>query len=143
MFRVIQYVERQVVLFDSVEDAAFCSMRDLGSDLSLKDFFQFMENNRSEQHIMDVLSTFSARIVFTAHPTQFYPPSVLDIIAELRPLINTNSLHEIDVTLQQLGLTSLINTKKPTPIDEARNIIYFLKNMRLFPLQLYLTYGVY
>lgn len=129
MFRVIQYVERQVVLFDSVEDAAFCDMRDLGNDLTLKDFFQFMENSRNEQHIMDILSTFSARIVFTAHPTQFYPPSVLDIIAVLRPLINTNSLHEIDVTLQQLGLTSLINAKKPTPLDEARNIIYFLKNV--------------
>jgi len=129
MFRVIQYVERQVVLFDSVEDAAFCSMRDLSNDLSLKDFFQFMENNGSGQHIMDILSSFSARIVFTAHPTQFYPPSVLDIIAVLRPLINTNSLHEIDMTLQQLGLTSLINTKKPTPLDEARNIIYFLKNV--------------
>jgi phosphoenolpyruvate carboxylase len=31
--------------------------------------------------------------------------------------------------LQQLGLTSLINAKKPTPFDEAKNIIYFLRNI--------------
>ena len=45
---------------------------------------------------------------------------MLDIIAQLRSLIRDNHLGEIDTTLQQLGLTSLINTKKPTPIDEAK-----------------------
>ena len=39
MFKVIQYVERQVVLFDSVEDAAFNKIRKLTSDFYLKDFF--------------------------------------------------------------------------------------------------------
>ena len=38
MFRIIQYVERQIVLYDSVEDAAFPKIQKLGSDLSLKDF---------------------------------------------------------------------------------------------------------
>jgi len=28
-----------------------------------------------------------------------------------------------------LGLTSLLNSKKPTPFDEAKNIIYFLRNV--------------
>ena len=37
-------------------------------------------------------------------------------------------IHDIDLTLQQLGLTSLVNAKKPTPLDEAKNIIYILRH---------------
>ena len=129
MFRVIQYVERQVVLYDSVEDAAYTNIQELGNNLSIKDFFQLLDSKKSWDSISEKLSTFSARIVFTAHPTQFYPPSVLDIITALRSLIAGNQIDEIDLKLQQLGLTSLINSKKPTPLDEAKNIIYFLRDV--------------
>jgi phosphoenolpyruvate carboxylase len=129
MFRIIQYVERQVVLYDSVEDAAFPKLQKHSSSLSLKDYFQLVEKNNSWYTIWDKLSTFSARIVLTAHPTQFYTPAVLDIITNLRTLILEDKIDEIDVGLQQLGLTSLINAKKPTPLDEAKNIIYTLRNV--------------
>ena len=129
MFRVIQYVERQIVLFDSVEDAAFNDIEKHSTHLSLKDFFHMINGKNGEENISEKLSTFGTRIVFTAHPTQFYPPSVLDIISKLRALITVNDINGIDITLQQLGLTSLINTKKPTPFDEAKNIIYFLRNI--------------
>ncbi len=129
MFRVIQYVERQIVLFDSVEDAAFNDIEKHSTHLSLKDFFHLIDGKKHEENISEKLSTFGTRIVFTAHPTQFYPPSVLDIISKLRALITDNDINGIDITLQQLGLTSLINTQKPTPFDEAKNIIYFLRNI--------------
>lgn len=129
MFRIIQYVERQVVLYDSVEDAAFPKLHKHSSSLSLKDYFQLVEKNNSWDTIWDKLSTFSARIVLTAHPTQFYTPAVLDIITNLRTLILEDKIDEIDVGLQQLGLTSLINAKKPTPLDEAKNIIYTLRHV--------------
>lgn len=129
MFRVIQYVERQIVLFDSVEDAAFNDIEKFSAHLSLKDFFHLIDGKKNEENISDKLSTFGTRLVFTAHPTQFYPPSVLDIISKLRVLITENDINGIDLTLQQLGLTSLINAKKPTPFDEAKNIIYFLRNL--------------
>ncbi len=129
MFRVIQYVERQVVLYDSIEDAAFPELKELGNYLSVRDFFQLVDSKKNWGSISEKLSTFSARIVFTAHPTQFYAPSVLDIINNLRKLIEKNEINEIDMTLQQLGLTSLINSKKPTPLEEAGNIIYFLRNV--------------
>lgn len=129
LFRVIQYVERQVVLFDSVEDAALPGIREMGDDLSIRDFFHQFAQSENLNEIVDKLSTFSARIIFTAHPTQFYPPRVLDIIAKLRKLINEDNISEIDLTLQQLGLTSLLNPEKPTPLDEARNIIYFLRHV--------------
>jgi phosphoenolpyruvate carboxylase len=129
MFRIIQYVERQVVLYDSVEDAAFPKLHKHSSSLSLKDYFQLVDKNNSWDTIWDKLTTFSARIVLTAHPTQFYTPAVLDIITNLRTLILEDKIDEIDVGLQQLGLTSLINATKPTPIDEAKNIIYTLRNV--------------
>ncbi|HED10737.1 MAG TPA: phosphoenolpyruvate carboxylase [Caldithrix abyssi] len=129
MFAVIRYVERQVVLYDSVEDAAFPKLRDLGNDLSLKDFLHLGGGREQKERLAEKLASFSARIVLTAHPTQFYPPAVLDIINRLRRLITDNRINDIDITLQQLGLTSLLNAQKPTPLDEAKNIIYFLRNV--------------
>ena len=129
MFRIIQYVERQVVLYDSVEDAAFPKLHEHSVSLSIRDYFQLANKNKRWDKVSQKLSTFSARIVLTAHPTQFYTPAVLDIMEKLRDLIVENKADEIDVTLQQLGLTSLINAKKPTPLDEAKNIIYHLRHV--------------
>lgn len=129
MFHIIQYVERQVVLYDSVEDAAFPRLHAHSDSLSIRDYFQLAKKNNRWDKVYKKLETFSARLVLTAHPTQFYTPAVLDIIADLRTLILENKIDEIDVTLQQLGLTSLINRKKPTPLDEAKNIIYTLRNV--------------
>lgn len=129
IFRIIQYVERQIVLYDSVEDAAFPYIQKFSNDLSLKDFIILYKSKYKANNLTKLFSDFSARIVLTAHPTQFYSHSVLDIIARLRILIDNNNINEIDLTLQQLGLTSLVNAKKPTPLDEAKNIIYFLRNV--------------
>ena len=127
MFKIIQYVERQVVLYDSVEDAAFSRLHELTGSLSIKDYLQLARKNGRWDEVLEKLHDFSARIVLTAHPTQFYTPAVLDIIRELRTLIPEDRLDEIDMCLQQLGLTSLINRKKPTPLDEAKNIIHLLR----------------
>lgn len=129
MFRVIQYIERQVVLYDSIEDAAFGQLLDLGRHLSLQDCIHIADSKNQLSDLLNKLSDFSVRIVFTAHPTQFYPRSALDIIKNLRSLISENNFNEIDRSLQQLGLTSLLNAKKPTPLDEAKNIIYFLRSV--------------
>ncbi len=129
MFRIIQYVERQVVLYDSVEDAAFPRLHELTDSLSIRDFFQLASKDKRLEDLEKKLATFSARIVLTAHPTQFYTPAVLDIISRLRHLILDNALDEIDITLQQLGLTSLVNRTTPTPLDEATNIIYTLRHV--------------
>ena len=129
MFRVIQYIERQVVLYDSIEDAAFPEILKLEETLSLKDYINLSDTTHSQKDILDTLSKFSVRIVFTAHPTQFYSYPVLDIIGRLRNLVAENDIPGMDLTLQQLGLTSLVNEKKPTPLAEAKNIIYFLRSV--------------
>jgi phosphoenolpyruvate carboxylase len=129
MFRMIQYVERQIVLYDSAEDAAFGQLLTHSNHFSLKECVLLADDKKKIPDLVEKLSKFSVRIVFTAHPTQFYPRSVLDIIADLRSLISENKINEIDLCLQQLGLTSLMNAKKPTPLDEAKNIIYFLRSV--------------
>ena len=129
MFRIIQYVERQVVLYDSVEDAAFPKLHEHTLSLSIRDYFQLANKNKRSDELLKKLESFSARIVLTAHPTQFYTPAVLGIINRLRALIPENDIDEIDLTMQQLGLTTLVNRKKPTPLDEAKNIIFTLRHV--------------
>ncbi|TKB24387.1 phosphoenolpyruvate carboxylase [Desulfopila sp. IMCC35006] len=129
MFRVIQFVERQVVLFDSAEDAAFAQLLKDGQQMSFTNCLEIAEIKKITPFLIKKMSEFGVRIVFTAHPTQFYPRSILDIIAKLRVLVRENKINEIDLTLQQLGLTSLMNASKPTPLEEAKNIIYFLRSV--------------
>jgi phosphoenolpyruvate carboxylase len=129
MFRVIQYVERQVVLYDSVEDAAFEQLLKLGNHLSLTSCTDIACIRKHTPLLIKKMSDFSVRIVFTAHPTQFYPRSALDIIEKLRCLVRENNIDKIELSLQQLGLTSLMNARKPTPLDEAKNIIYLMRSV--------------
>lgn len=129
MFQVVQYVERQVVLYDSVEDSAFSELHNVVTRKAISNYLNENATTEKRKELLEWLANFSVRIVFTAHPTQFYTPAVLDIIENLRRLIPANSINEIDTTLQQLGLTSLINSQKPTPVDEAKNIIYYLRNV--------------
>ncbi len=128
MFKFIQYVERQIVLFDSVEEAAFENLKKFENEFNLENYIHHTIVGDENTEIEKKLSDFSVRIVFTSHPTQFYTPAVLDIISQLRSFIATNDINNIDVILQQLGLTSLINSEKPTPLDEAKNVIYFIRN---------------
>lgn len=129
MFRAVQYIERQVVLFDSAEDAAFTEVGRDGNRLTLEELGHIAERRDDKEALAERLSNFSARIVFTAHPTQFYPYSVLHIMEQLRDYIKSNDINSIYLILEQLGLTSFINPTQPTPLIEAKNIIYFLENV--------------
>jgi phosphoenolpyruvate carboxylase len=53
------------------------------------------------------LEDFNVRTVLTAHPTQFYPGSVLGIINDLTEAIRQNNLLNIKELLAQLGKTPL------------------------------------
>ncbi|MEL7219783.1 MAG: phosphoenolpyruvate carboxylase [Bacteroidota bacterium] len=127
LFRVVQYVERQIVLFDSVEDAAFAKVMEHSNTQTFEDVYQIAAAQDQTKSLVHRLSDFGIRIVFTAHPTQFYPPSIQGIIHDLRGAIAENSIREIDLLLQQLGITSFLNKKKPTPFDEAKSIIHYLR----------------
>ena len=128
MFKVIQYVERQVVLFDSIEDVMSPANLEDQKIVDVQTLLDSTGNKKALEELKEKINDFSVRIVLTAHPTQFYRPPVLNIIAQLREEIAGNQLEKIDRLLHQLGLTSLVNSKSPTPLDEARNIIHICRS---------------
>jgi len=129
MFRFIQYVERQIVLFDAIEDAAFPIVNNLEGRGSLRDIKEKSEAKDKRKELIEFLENFSVRTVLTAHPTQFYPGSVLGIITDLTEAIRVNDLLTIKQLLAQLGKTPFIKKEKPTPFDEAISLVWYLENV--------------
>ncbi|WP_396159268.1 phosphoenolpyruvate carboxylase [Flavobacterium sp.] len=129
MFRFIQYVERQIVLFDAIEDAAFSIINNLEGRGSLRDIKEKAEAKDKHAELVNFLDTFNVRTVLTAHPTQFYPGSVLGIITDLTEAIRQNDLLQIKQLLAQLGKTPFIKKEKPSPYDEAVSLIWYLENV--------------
>lgn len=129
MFRFIQYIERQIVLFDAIEDAAFPVVNNMDGRGSLRDIKEKSEAKHKEDVFIDFLENFNVRTVLTAHPTQFYPGPVLGIINDLTEAIRNNDLLEIKQLLAQLGKTPFIQPVKPNPFDEAVSLVWFLENV--------------
>ena len=129
MFRFIQYVERQIVLFDAIEDAAFPVVNNMEGRGSLRDVKEKTEAKNKREELISFLEDFKVRTVLTAHPTQFYPGSVLGIITDLTEAVRRNDLIEIKQLLAQLGKTPFIKKEKPTPFDEAVSLIWYLENV--------------
>lgn len=129
LFRIIQYIERQVVLFDAVEDAAFLKTG-RADDTGMVDYLKHAgtdPNFRSQ--LLEGLKELSLRLVLTAHPTQFYPGEVLAIINDLTEALKVNDINTIHLLLQQLGKTPFLQLSKPTPVDEARSLAWFLEHV--------------
>jgi phosphoenolpyruvate carboxylase len=129
MFRFIQYIERQIVLFDAVEDAAFPVVNNMEGRGSLRDIKEKASAQEKEVELISFLENFNVRTVLTAHPTQFYPGAVLGIINDLTEAIRRNNLLEIKQLLAQLGKTPFIQAEKPNPYDEAVSLIWYLENV--------------
>ncbi len=133
LFRFIQYIERQVVLFDAVEDASFNKLNVTDEQSSLRALFlKANDDKKLHQKVDQLVEDFSLRLVLTAHPTQFYPGSALAIINDLTLAIKNNDITTINQLLQQLGKTPFFNKKSPTPVDEAFNLAWYLENVFYF-----------
>jgi len=129
LFRFVQYAERQVVLFDAVEDAAFDEVNDLNGAGTIKQLLQRVVQEDKSEAFLQKLEQFAVTLVLTAHPTQFYPGSVLGIINDLSTALRSNDAVAINSYLQQLGKTPLFKQQKPTPYDEAVSLIWYLENV--------------
>ena len=127
LFKIIQYIERQVVLFDSIEDAAFQQLHSESDSGTVMNLYDRANQEHNLEAVRKKMDDFAIKIVFTAHPTQFYPNSVQRIIHDLRDAIIHDSVTQIDTLLQQLGKTPFVNKERPTPLDEAMSIIYYLR----------------
>jgi phosphoenolpyruvate carboxylase len=129
MFHFIQYIERQIVLFDAIEDAAFPVVHNMEGRGSLRDIKEKADAKNKKVELIDFLENFNVRTVLTAHPTQFYTGAVLGIINDLTDAIRKNNLLEIKQLLAQLGKTPFIQSEKPNPFDEAVSLIWYLENV--------------
>ena len=129
IFRFIQYIERQVVLFDAIEDASFTQVNNMNGVGTLRNLKELVESSNKKKDLKKYLRSFKIKPVLTAHPTQFYPGSVLGIITDLADSIEKNDLTEIKNLLSQLGKTPFFKQKKPTPYDEAVSLSWYLENV--------------
>ena len=129
LFKYVQYMERQVVLFDAIEDAAFSSVNEVDGIGSLKALIRDAEFSNNTDALKKKLEKFKVRLVLTAHPTQFYPANVLGIIHDMGDAIGKNDFNTINQYIQQLGLTPFFNKKQPTPTDEALTLMWYLENI--------------
>lgn len=129
LFRFIQYIERQVVLFDAIEDAAFGYVNNMHGRGTIRHIKEEASDNLKVDELKDYLNRYKVRIVLTAHPTQFYPGSVLGIINDLAKAIDAGELETVKLLLTQLGKTKFYKKIKPTPFDEAISLIWYLENV--------------
>ncbi|HEY4064831.1 MAG TPA: phosphoenolpyruvate carboxylase [Puia sp.] len=129
LFRFVQYVERQIVLFDALEDAAFRYVNDMSGSGTLKHLMSEVIQTGKVEELTEKLKDYSVRMVLTAHPTQFYPGPVLGIINDLSRAVIENNAADINLYLQQLGKTPFLKKQKPTPFDEAVSLVWYLENV--------------
>ena len=129
LFRFVQYAERQVVLFDALEDAAFKDVNDMNGVGTLKHLESEVTQEKLQAQLAEKLKDFNVLLVLTAHPTQFYPGPVLGIINDLSKALGENNASQVNVLLQQLGKTPFFKHQKPTPYDEAVSLIWYLENV--------------
>lgn len=129
LFKVVQYVERQIVLVDALEDAAFEKIHDTVQGNELHRLAARAGSDKLQDELLALLDRFRARVTLTAHPTQFYPGAVLAIITDLTDAIRKQDISRSRNLLQQLGNTPFFNKEKPTPLDEAVNLGWYLGNI--------------
>ncbi len=129
LFNFIQYIERQVVLFDAIEDAGFSYVNNMHGRGTLRNIKEEANNKQLSEGLSEYIKRVKVRIVLTAHPTQFYPDNVLVIINELSRAIANDELDNIKKLLVQLGKTPFYKKEKPTPLNEAVSLIWFLENI--------------
>lgn len=129
LFKVIQYIERQIVLVDALEDAAYDQIHETEKRDELRKLIERVSSDSLMESMREVMKSFSARVILTAHPTQFYPGSVLAIISDLQDAVTNNNISSARTLLQQLGNTPFFNKTKPSPKDEAVQLTWYLSNI--------------
>ena len=129
LFRFVQLVERQVLLFDALEDSAFAKIHDMEGAGSLQETLERIVQSERRADLKAITERFRVRIVLTAHPTQFYPSAVLGILNDLGDALRANDVARIHELLLQLGKTRFRNRSKPTPYDEAQSLLWYLERV--------------
>ncbi|MGE5382163.1 MAG: phosphoenolpyruvate carboxylase [Omnitrophica WOR_2 bacterium] len=129
LFYVIQYVERQILLIDALEDAAYTKIHRIDGPNTLHQFLQRIKDDHLEWKLQHFIENFGIRVVLTAHPTQFYPGQVLAIGADLTKAISLKESSTVRDLMHQLSKTPFFRKQKPTPLNEAIRLTWYLVNI--------------
>lgn len=129
LFNFVQFIERQVVLFDAIEEVAFPKIHNMDGLGSLQNVKERAVNHDLIDELKAHLSKAKVKIVLTAHPTQFYPAEVLAIITDLSSAIEQDDFTSVQDLLAQLGKTAFFKHEKPTPYEEAERLVWYLDNI--------------
>lgn len=129
LFRIIQYIERQVVLVDALEDARYTELNDVQGPASFAALLVRARKSRSEEEVRRFVSGMGIRVVLTAHPAQAYPGSALDIVADVSRALDRDDLSEVRRFLHQLGLTPLVRSGTLSPLEEAERQAWYLEHV--------------
>ncbi len=129
LFKSIQYIERQIVLIDALEEAAYNKIHRIGDSDSWDRISKKVKSRNLETQMKTLLSNFGIRVVLTAHPTQFYTGSVLAISTDLTEAINKGDVALARDLLEQLGRTPFYRKQKPSVYSEAQSLIWYLSNI--------------
>ncbi len=129
LYSLLQLAERQVVLFDAIEDAAYGKVYGPEDAQSLITTLARVAETDRQTELVDFLDDYRVRIVLTAHPTQFYPDEILGIIADLSEAIRSGEVEPIYELLLQMGKTRFRNRQKPSPKQEANSLLWYLENV--------------
>ncbi|SMO66721.1 Phosphoenolpyruvate carboxylase, type 1 [Saccharicrinis carchari] len=128
LFKVIQYIERQIVLIDALEDAAYNKIHRITGENSYSSISDRVKKENLMDKMAQTVKEFGVRVVLTAHPTQFYPSQVLAIINDLMVAIKRSEVGDVRDMLKQLGKTPFYQKIKPTPLDEANRLTFYLRD---------------
>ena len=129
LFRYVQYIERQVVLVDALEDARYEKLNELDGAESLAGVMPRIVRRGLQEEMKGAMANQKVRVVLTAHPTQFYPGSALGIITDLTSEVRNGDLESAHNLLHQLGLTPFFQAQAPTPYEEAVRQTWYLEHV--------------
>jgi len=129
LYSLLQLAERQVVLFDAAEDAAYGAVYAVDDPQSLGTTLARVSESGRTKELVRFLDDYRVRIVLTAHPTQFYPDEVLGIIADLSEAIRHGEVEKVYELLLQMGKTRFRNRRKPSPEEEADSLLWYLEHV--------------